>query len=214
MSSFVRGNQRDAPSSSSPTITLPGTPSVGDPLVITVWNTLSTSFSGVPTDTQGNVWHLLAGSPDATTFVTYWAISLGGGGAYTATCHLSSASETLIVIGEYVGPTSAAFDSVNSGYQNLVCTTTPSFVASAGELATLSALALVGTVNMTGPGVVQRENLSSFLGLGDFLSTTSGTNIWSCGNPGCCNSNFYVSAILFKTPSTAPKSVLFDAMNE
>ncbi len=212
MSSFVRGNIGNIPfGTSTPQMTLPGTPSVGDILVIVAAN--AGNFTGVPTDTQSNTWNLLAGSP-SSFFATYWAISLGGGGAYTVTCHVNSAGSTQIAIGEYVGPASAVLDAANSGYQHLVCTTTATFTAGAGELAVLGTMANNGTSLISGTGVTQRENYGSFLALGDKLSTSSGTNSWNVGTGGCCSSDFYASAILFKTPSTAPKSVLFDAMNE
>ncbi len=217
MSAFVQANTADDTGTTSGVITLPSAPGAGHLLALVV---SATSAVSTVTDSQGNTWTKATGSFSAD-FEAFFTTSNGTAGAYIATASWASSagSTKFLAISEYIGPTSFVFDAATY-IQDAPCPGSVSFTASgAGELAVLAAAAgnTNSFVQIGGAGVTQRAGDVGFtVAIGDKLSTAAGSNLWSDGSLicGCSPGSILTVALVFKTPSTAPKSVLFDAMNE
>ena len=215
---FVRGNIGTSAGATSATITLPGTPAVGDLLVI-----IEVTPSGsvlTPSDSQGNMWMKAAGIFNSE-FGAYYAISNGNAGAYTATVNWTSVAGTkYFTIGEWSNPLGFVLDTSAYVDQCLPC----GFgvvIFTANEAGALGVVYSFGQNNgdafVSGTGFAQRETGASNLqALGDKLSTANGSNVWGNGQPACpcLTATFWAVSLVFKpAPSTAPNSVLFDSTN-
>lgn len=207
---FVQDNSGTSTNLTSATITLASAPAAGDWLVLFV---SAASATSTPTDSQGNTWHLAPGSFSAN-FSAYYTTSNGVAGAYTATVNwASTAGGKFYALGEWSTAAGFAFDSAK--YVNdTTCSTSETFTApAAGCLATLYAFNESGWLPaVTGSGVVERQSTTNFA-MGDKLSTASGSNLWGIGGVACCTGTAFTASLVFKPTSSAPSSVISDAMD-
>jgi len=218
VSAFVQGNIASS-SAASFTITLPSAPGNGHILTIAIGGQIT--VSGI-TDSQGNVWTVVAGYPGSSK-IAWQTMSNGTTGAYTATLtngspgssNTATLTETSLTAG-FTLQSTTWHTFFSSGFGG-----TETFTAPAAGATAILISALGNTFGSTafvgGTGVVQRETDSYFISIGDKLSASSGSNVWTvCQDLGCsCGGTLYTLAIVYSM-SSAPltKSVLFDAMNE